>query len=213
VLGSARLALATDPPFREYHFIDKDPGRVEQLRRYAGDRPNVHVYEGDCNNILAREVFPRAKYEDRRRALCLLDPYNIGLSWNVVSGAGKTRSIETFVNFMVMDMNMKILLRDPARATDQQIARMDRFWGDGSWREVAYEVNRQLSLFDTDKLVKVENANQAISGAYRKRLKSVAGFQHVLEEHFRRIGVRELPNKRPGPRPCSPGRSRNVEPP
>jgi len=69
------------------------------------------------------------------------------------------KSIEVFVNFMVMDMNMNVLLRDPARAEAVQIARMDRFWGDGSWREVAYEVSRQGSLFGEPEQVKVENAN------------------------------------------------------
>jgi hypothetical protein len=35
---------------------------------------------------------------------CLLDPYNIYLSWEVVSAAGKMRSIEFFVNFTIMDI-------------------------------------------------------------------------------------------------------------
>ena len=62
------------------------------------------------------------------------------------------------------------LLRDPARAEAVQIARMDRFWGDGSWREVAYEVSRQGSLFGEPEPVKVEDANERISDAYGKRL-------------------------------------------
>ena len=89
------------------------------------------------------------------------------------------KSIEVFVNFMVMDMNMNVLLRDPARAEAVQIARMDRFWGDGSWREVAYEVSRQGSLFGEREQVKVEDANERISGAYRKRLIDIAGFAYA----------------------------------
>jgi three-Cys-motif partner protein len=127
VAGSPLNALRTNPPFREYHFIDADPSRVDQLRKYAGARPEVYVYAGDCNEILLSQVFPRAKYENRRRALCLLDPYNIDLSWEVVATAGRMQSIEIFVNFMVMDMNMNILLRDPAKAEPTQVARMTRF--------------------------------------------------------------------------------------
>ena len=56
---------------------------------------------------------------------------------------------------------------------------MDRFWGDGSWREVAYEVSRQGSLFGEPEPVKVEDANERISDAYRKRLIDIAGFAYA----------------------------------
>jgi three-Cys-motif partner protein len=139
----------------------------------------VHVHAGDCNEILIRDVFPLAAYGDRRRALCLLDPYNIDLSWNVVAIAGKMKSIEIFVNFMVMDMNMNILLRDPAKAEPKQIERMNRFWGDNSWRDVAYEPNPQGGLFAEPEPVKVEDANEKVAQAYRKRLLDVAGFAYA----------------------------------
>lgn len=179
VPGSPLVALSTKPPFREYHFIDANQSRVDQLRHYAGQRTDIHVHCGDCNEVLIRDVFPLARYEDRKRALCLLDPYNIDLSWNVLAAAGSMRSIEIFVNFMVMDMNMNVLLRDPARAEAAQIARMDRFWGDGSWREVAYELSRQGNLFGGPEQVKVESANERIAEAYRRRLIDVAGFAYA----------------------------------
>jgi len=179
VPGSPLVALSTMPPFREYHFIDANPGRVEQLRQYCGGRGDVRIYAGDCNQILIGDVFPFARYEERRRALCLLDPFNIDLSWEVIATAGGMRSVEVFVNFMVMDMNMNVLLRGPSKAQDTQIIRMDRFWGDGSWREVAYEVSRQGSLFGEPEQIKVEDANEKISQAYRRRLVEVAGFSYA----------------------------------
>jgi three-Cys-motif partner protein len=176
VPGSPLIALATEPPFREYHFIDADPARVEQLRYRTANRSDVHVHLGDCNDILLREVFPQSRFEDRRRSLCLLDPYNIDLRWEVIATAGRMKSIEVFVNFMLMDMNMNILLRDPDRAGPVQIARMDRFWGDGSWRNVTYETSPQGNLFGDSEQVKVEHANDKIAEAYRQRLIDVAGF-------------------------------------
>jgi len=47
VPGSPLIALATQPPFREYHFIDADAARVDQLRRYTAGRPDVEVHPGD----------------------------------------------------------------------------------------------------------------------------------------------------------------------
>ena len=76
-------------PFHEYHFIDTDERRAEKLRELAGDRLDVFTYSEDCNTVLLRDVFPRAKYADYQRALCLLDPYNINLTWQVIEAAGR----------------------------------------------------------------------------------------------------------------------------
>jgi three-Cys-motif partner protein len=165
VSGSPLNALQTAPPFSEYHFIDADPARAEERRRLAGTRQKVYVYTGDCNEILLNRVFPQARYEDRRRALCLLDPYNIDLSWEVIATAGRMKSVEIFVNFMVMDMNMNVLLRNPEKADPVQLARMNRFWGDDSWRQVAYQESPQRELFGDAQTIKVDDANEKIAEA------------------------------------------------
>src|SRR5947209_2605722 len=47
VPGSPLNALAISPGFREYHLIDLDAAKVANLKSIIGDRPDVHVYEGD----------------------------------------------------------------------------------------------------------------------------------------------------------------------
>ena len=177
--GSPLNALRTEPPFREFHFIDADLARVGQLREYANKVSNVHVYHGDCTDTLLKRVFPKVRYEQRHRALCLLDPYNIDLSWEVVAAAGKSKAIEIFLNFMVMDMNMNVLLRDPEKADPQQVARMNRFWGDTTWRNAAYQANPQTNFFDEHELIKADDANEKVAGAYGNRLLQLAGFDYV----------------------------------
>jgi three-Cys-motif partner protein len=172
--GSPLNALNVEPPFREYHFIDLIGHRAEQIRELAGDRQGVFVYEGDCNAILPAKVFPRADYDKYERALCLLDPYNIDVAWEVVAQAGKMRSIEIFLNFMIMDINMNVLRHDPDRVDQAQIARMNRFWGDESWRDAIYD--RSGNLFGWEEKV---GGNEALADAYRKRLREVAGFRFV----------------------------------
>src|SRR5439155_8247876 len=81
VLGSPLNALAVHPPFKEYHLIDLDSNKIAALREATKGRPDVHVYEGDCNQILLDTVFSAVRYEDYRRALCLLDPYGLHLRW------------------------------------------------------------------------------------------------------------------------------------
>lgn len=178
VHGSPVNALDTLPPFREYHFIDLNPARAEKLRTYARGRSDVHVYEGDCNEILLK-LLPRARREQYRRALCLLDPYGIDIAWDVVAAAGRMNSVEIFLNFMVMDMNMNVLLHHPERALPSQVERMNKFWGDESWRHAVYA--QQTTLFGEDEQVKLSDSNAKIAEAYRNRLVEVAGFRFVPE--------------------------------
>jgi three-Cys-motif partner protein len=172
--GSPLNALMVEPPFKEYHFIDLDGNRTGQIRELAGDRRDVFTYEGDCNTILPCKVFPRVTWEKYGRALCLLDPYNIDLSWDVVAQAGKMRTVEIFLNFMIMDINMNVLRNDPGNVDPIQTARMNRFWGDESWRTVMYD--NTGNLFGWDEKVA---GNEALAEAYRKRLREVAGFKFV----------------------------------
>jgi len=174
--GSPLNALQVTPPFREFHFIDLDGGRADRLRRMAGGRTDVSVYEGDCNRILMTEVFPRCQYKDYHRALCLLDPYKIDVDWEVLQTAGQMRSVEIFYNFMIMDANMNVFWRSPEKVQASQIARMDRAWGDRSWKDAAYR--SQPGLFGE---IEEKAANREVAEAFRKRLREVAGFKYVPE--------------------------------
>lgn len=175
VPGSPLNALQIKPPFREYHLIDLDSKKVDSLRGLTKDYSNVQIYEGDCNMLLLEEIFPKTRYKDYRRALCLLDPYGLHLQWQVIESAGKTESIEIFLNFPVADMNRNVLWRNPDKVDPQQAARMTGFWGDESWRQAAYDTTGNLFGWEE------KQGNEAIIKAFRERLKKVAGFAYVPE--------------------------------
>jgi three-Cys-motif partner protein len=176
--GSPLNALAVDPPFKEVHLIDLDQTRVQHLKQLVGDRKDVFVHEGDCNTILLRKVFPRIRYEDYRRGLCLLDPYGLTLNWEVIMAASKMRSIEIFLNFSIMDMNRNALWTDPSGIAAEDLDRMTSFWGDQSWRNIVYR--GQLNFDGGEDLVKVAT-NPEVATAFRTRLRNVAGFKEVPE--------------------------------
>ena len=138
VSGSPLNALNVSPAFSEYHFIDINQTRVGALQQVAQRRTNVFVYEGDCNQVLLSEVFPKVLYEDFRRGLCLLDPYGLHLDWEVIYTAGQMKSVEIFLNFPIMDMNMNVLKHNPETVPPVQAERMTRYWGDESWKSAAY---------------------------------------------------------------------------
>ncbi len=173
--GSPARALSIQPRFTHYHFVEMNPARVERLRGMS-PKEDVSVYQGDCNEVLLQQVFPKCRYEGFRRALCLLDPYALNPNWEVVETAGKMRSIEIFLNFMIMDANMNVLWNNPDTVPMDQAARMTKFWGDDSWRSSAYKTEQ--GLFGP---MEEKAPNESVVAAYRKRLKEIAGFKHVPE--------------------------------
>lgn len=174
IAGSPVNAMQISPPFKELHFIDLDGTRVAELRRIAAADSRVHVHEGDCNDVLLNHVLPLCRYEDYRRALVLLDPYGLAVNWQVVEAAGRMKSVEIFYNFMIMDANMNVFMRDPSKVTEADAARMDAVWGDRSWREAAYR--RTPGLFGD---LEEKATNDDIAETFRRRLMDVAGFPYV----------------------------------
>jgi three-Cys-motif partner protein len=91
--------------------------------------------------------------------------------------AGKSEAIDMFLNFPVMDMNRNAIWRNADKVPADGIARMNRFWGDESWKSAAYAEHPQGNLFGSPDIIKQDNA--AIVAAFQQRLKSVAGFTYV----------------------------------
>jgi three-Cys-motif partner protein len=173
VPGSPLNALNVAPPFREYHLIDLDHKKIGSLETLTKGRTNVHIYEGDCNDVLLKIIFPRVHFEDYRRAFCLLDPYGLHLNWEVMRTAGSMKTIDLFLNFPVADMNRNVFWRNPNGVDLADVQRMDNFWGDDSWRHIAYTTQENLFGFEE----KVDN--DTVAHAFRTRLQKHGGFKYV----------------------------------
>jgi three-Cys-motif partner protein len=176
VLGSPLNALLVRPHFREYHFVDLDGDKIDGLGKIIGNRADVFLHKGDCNQVLLREVFPRVLREDFKRGLCLLDPYGLTLDWRTIHKAGTLESLDVFINFPIYDININVLHHDPATVLPLHVERMNAYWGDESWRAVAYEKS-DPDLFGNTDLEKV--SNEKVASAFRDRLRTVAGFKKV----------------------------------
>jgi three-Cys-motif partner protein len=136
----------------------------------------VYIYEGDCNELLLDRVYPRVRFHDYRRALCLLDPYGLHLDWRVIETAGCMKSLEIFLNFPMLDINRNALAVDPSKANPVHVARLTRLWGDESWRRIVYESDEFFRLE-----FKQRAAHSALATAFGERLREVAGFAYVPE--------------------------------
>jgi three-Cys-motif partner protein len=175
--GSPVRALNISPPFDAFYFIDMDADKTAYLKKFCENRANVHIYTGDANPYLTNELLPTIQFGHFNRALCLLDPYGLHLDWEVVRRAGESKAIDMFLNFPVMDMNRNAFWKNPETVPRDGIERMTRFWGDDSWRQVAYAEDPQQNLFTSPDLIKQDN--EAIVNAFRTRLRKVGAFTFV----------------------------------
>ncbi len=176
VPGSPLAVMEIEPRFHEYHFIDLDSQKLAELSKLAGSNPAVKTYEGDCNELLVKQILPNVRYDRYRRGLCLLDPYGLHLDWQVVKLAGSLRTIDVFLNFPIHDMNRNVLRHDPSSVSENDAHRMTRFWGDDSWKQVAYSQVRTLFGTEEEKVT-----NREIVDSYITRLRKLAGFEYVAK--------------------------------
>lgn len=178
VEGSPARVLRVTPPFDGYYFIDLNSDKTDYLRSLIGERSNVHIHTGDSNRYLTMELLPTIQFKDYRRALCLLDPYGLHLEWEVMLQAGQSKAVDMFLNFPVMDMNRNAIWKNPEKVPSDGVERMTKFWGDASWKQVAYADSPQGNFFGQEK---IKQGNDAIVAAFKDRLKSVAGFDYVAD--------------------------------
>jgi three-Cys-motif partner protein len=176
--GSPARALKISPPFDGFFFIDMNEKKTAHLKRLCGSRGDVHIETGDASLYLTQTLLPTIKYANYNRALCLFDPYGLHLDWQAIEMAGHSDAVDMFLNFPVMDMNRNAIWRNPAGVPQDGIDRMNRFWGDESWRTAAYVEHAQGDFFGTPV---VKQSNDAIVAAFQERLRKVAGFQFVPE--------------------------------
>lgn len=177
VPGSPEIALNVLPPFKEYYFVDIDGAKIAELRKTVANRVDVYIYQKDCNSVLLTDIFPKVLYQDKRRGLCLLDPYGLDLDWAVIKTAGTMKSIEIFLNFPVMDMNRNVLWSNPKGVDPADLQRMNAFWGDDSWKAIAYRPTQNLF----GEIIEIKETNRTIAIAFQNRLKEVAEFKYVPE--------------------------------
>jgi three-Cys-motif partner protein len=176
VPGTPIEVLKITPAFHEYFFVDLNGDKIAHLQTQIGMRPNVYTYKGDTNEILPTKVFPQVAWRDYKRGLCLLDPYGLHLDWKVIETAGRAKSIEIFLNFPTADMQRNVFWHNYQGVDPDDIARMDRFWGDHTWRTVAYKT--VPTLFGP---IEQKAEMSAVVEAFRERLRKVAGFKYVPE--------------------------------
>ncbi len=181
--GSPLNALGVASPFKELYFVDANPRKIAHLQKiinekYGSQMNNAHVMSGDCNELLPKKIFPIVERDQKKRAVCLLDPYGMHVKWEVIRRAGQSKKMDVFINFSTMDINMNALTKYKNTATPAGILRFSELWGDASWENEFYAPD----LFgDHRKISFSQGANEKLAERFRHRLVEIAGFRCVPE--------------------------------
>jgi three-Cys-motif partner protein len=171
--GSALRAMNAAPQFHELHFVEQDDEKALILEAATHGDARVTVHRGD-GVAITETLLAKARYSDYRRALCLLDPYDLSVPWSLVKRIGEMRSVEIFYNFMIMDANRNVLWKQLDSVPPERLPKMDLVWGDRSWTDECYVLEPDLFGETRRKL-----PNEDVAEAFRRRLRDVAGFKHV----------------------------------
>lgn len=149
-VGSAGYALANDPPFQHYFFIEKHAGRGDQLEAAVNKygRTNAHVLRGEANAEVQRLCREINWYDPRqhKRGVLFLDPYGMAVEWKTLEAIAATKAIDLWYLFPI-----NALLRQAAHDYDKmeeyKRAAFTRVLGTDEWQKEIYRPPAQQNLF------------------------------------------------------------------
>lgn len=176
IAGSPAVALAIEHPFTVYVFVERDPTRLDALRRleaeHAGTR-TVRVHDGECNEYLREKLIANPAVDWKTwRGVVFLDPFGMHVPWTTIEGLGATGAIEVFINFPV-GMAIQRLLKRSGTFSEAERAKLDAYFGDPGWFEVVYQASP--GLFGTDVVRKADDAAERLVKWYQERLRTAFG--------------------------------------
>ena len=188
--GSAYVALETDPPFDQYIFVEKNPEYAVSLQGTREKFPNlnIHVAQGDANDLLAR--WCNKTDWKKTRAVVFLDPYGMQVDWSTIQAIAKTRAIDLWILFPLGQGVNRLLTRD-GPPPEAWATRLTRFFGTDEWKTEFYQEKEERDLFGSVKSIEKEANFEAIGAFFLKRLRTV--FAAVADETLPLRNSRGIP--------------------
>jgi three-Cys-motif partner protein len=147
--GSARRALAINPAFDAYHFIDLSPTSLSELKQHieASHQPLIsrcELHQQDVNVALPALAASLNRKTDR--AVVFLDPFGMQVNWDTMEALGAA-VVDLWYLVPTMAIN-RLLTKDRQRLEQEGWAtRLDDFLGSQNWRTRWYEETQSTDLF------------------------------------------------------------------
>jgi three-Cys-motif partner protein len=147
--GSARRALATNPSFHKFCFIELRPKKLAALNALSTEYPGktIEVIQSDANAAL-KALCGQYQWQ-RERAVLFLDPFGMHVEWSTLEAIAKTGAIDVWYLFPYAGLYRQAAKNADAMDTDKE-ASLTRVLGTDEWRKAFYVQKRQTDLFGGD---------------------------------------------------------------
>ena len=166
--GSAKIAVdVDDKPFDEYIFVEKDQDRCIQLNslRETYQNKNIQIENEDANDFLQN----LQKNWRRYRGVLFLDPFATEVAWATIEKIASYEALDTWILFPTSAIaRMLPLKREPDSISPEWANRLNRIYGDDSWRDL-YSISPQISLFGDEEQQRPEGIDGLIE-IYKDKL-------------------------------------------
>lgn len=144
--GSARRALATNPSFHKFYFIELNRRKLAALNALGAEYPDktIEVIQSDAN-VALKTLCGQFPWRNER-AVLFLDPFGMHVEWSTLETIAKTGAIDVWYLFPYAG-----LYRQAAKNADGldavKEASLTRVLGNDEWRQAFYAQNPQSDLF------------------------------------------------------------------
>ena len=151
--GSAKRALAIDPPFQRLVFIEQDAKRfaaLQKLRLNFSSR-RIETLSADANDALLG-IFSQAPWSSQsngrgiHRAVVFLDPYDMSVKWRTLEVLAHTGAVDVWYLFP-LNAVVRQLANDFSAVDSSKQASLDEIFGTADWRSELYREPAQEDLF------------------------------------------------------------------
>lgn len=170
--GSAKRALAIEPPFNRFVFIEQSKKRSAALDALKARHPDrsIDVYRGDGNALL-RGMFGSHPWTSKggHRAVVFLDPYGMGVKWATLETLAATRAVDVWYLFNLAAV-VRQLANDFAAIDEHKQLSLDEIFGTPGWREDLYRQPVLRDLFEAPVSAKKSVTPKQIEAYAKTRL-------------------------------------------
>ena len=143
--GSPLVALACEPAFDDYSFIERSPAKVSQLEQHAEPfrtKRQINIMRDDANTVLVRDVASTVRRQYYRRGFVFVDPYGLQVKWDTIKALAETRALDVFINFPIMAIT-RVLPRESTPNTLMP-ASLGEMFLDPGWISGLYSIQESL---------------------------------------------------------------------
>lgn len=174
--GSPLIALANEPAFDQFVFIDKSQDNLDRLRNQIKEEPRPIDYLcADANTALTM-LCQKTNWKSHR-AVAFLDPFALQVRWETIRLIAATKAIDMWLLFPAMAVN-RMLTRSGEIESEWQ-KKLNVTFGSDDWKEVFYS-KESPDLFGHERIIKNPNPFDVLSTLVTAQLKKE--FHSVHEE-------------------------------